>query len=157
MSSSNYCFLTCIQISQEAGQVVQYSHLLKNFSVCCDPYKGFGIASKAEIDLFLELSCFLDNPTMLSIWSLIPLPFLNPVCMYGSSQFKNGWSLAWRIFEHYLASMWNEHNWAVLFTSFGIVFLWDLNENWPFRILWPLLSFPNLLAYRVEHFNSIIF
>ena len=38
MSSSNYCFLTCIQISQEAGQVVWYSHLLKNFPVCCDPH-----------------------------------------------------------------------------------------------------------------------
>ena len=37
--------------------------LLKNFSVCCDPYKGFGIVSKAEIDVFLELSCFLDDPT----------------------------------------------------------------------------------------------
>ena len=36
--SSNCCFLTCIQISQEAGQVVWYSHLLKNFPVCCDPH-----------------------------------------------------------------------------------------------------------------------
>ena len=63
MSSSNCCFLTYIQISQEAGQVVWYSHLLKNFSVCCDPHKGIGIVNKAEIDVFLELSCFLDDPT----------------------------------------------------------------------------------------------
>ena len=63
MSSSNCCFLTCIQVSQKAGQVVWYSHLFQNFPVCCDPHsKGFGIVDKAEIDVFLELSCFLDDP-----------------------------------------------------------------------------------------------
>ena len=64
MSSSNYCFLTCIQISQEAGQVVWYSHLLKNFPlfVVIHTVKGFGIVSKAEIDVFLELSCCFDDP-----------------------------------------------------------------------------------------------
>ena len=64
MSSSNCCFLTCIQISQEAGQVVWYSHLLKNFPVCCDLHtvKGFGIVNKAEVDVFLELSYFSDDP-----------------------------------------------------------------------------------------------
>ena len=63
MSSSNCCFLTYIQISHEPGQVEWYSHLLKNFPVCCDLYKGFGIVNKAEIDVFLELSCFFDGPT----------------------------------------------------------------------------------------------
>src|SRR5574337_521996 len=60
MSSSNCCFLTCIQVSQEAGQVVWYSHLLKNFPqfVGTHTVKGFGIVNKAEIDVFLELSCF---------------------------------------------------------------------------------------------------
>src|SRR5574340_58725 len=62
MSSSNCCFLTCIQISQEANQVVWYSHLFQNFPVCCDTHKGFGIVNKAEIDVFLELSCFFDDP-----------------------------------------------------------------------------------------------
>ena len=64
MSSSNCCFLTCIQISEEAGQVVWYSHLLKNFPVCCDLHtvKGFGIVNKAEVDVFLELSYFSDDP-----------------------------------------------------------------------------------------------
>ena len=61
MSSSNCCFLTCIQVSQEAGQVVWYSHLFQNFPVYCDPHKGFGIINKAEIDVFLELSCFFDD------------------------------------------------------------------------------------------------
>ena len=59
MFSFNSCFLTCIQISQEAGQVVWYSHLLKNFPqfVVIHKVKGFGIVNKAEVDIFLELSC----------------------------------------------------------------------------------------------------
>ena len=64
MSSSNCYFLTCIQISQEAGQVVWYSHLLKNFPQFIVIYtvKGFGIVNKTEIDVFLELSCFFHDP-----------------------------------------------------------------------------------------------
>ena len=50
-------------------------------------------------------------------------------------------------FEHYFASMWNECNCAIVWTFFGIAFLWDWNENWLFPVLWPLLSFPNFLAY----------
>ena len=61
---SNCCLLTCIQISQEAGQVVWYSHLLKNFPqfIVIHTVKGFGIVSKAEIDVSLKLSCFFDDP-----------------------------------------------------------------------------------------------
>ena len=64
MSSSNCCFLTCIQISQEAGQVVWYSHLFQNFPqfVVIHTVKGFGIISKAEVNVFLKLSCFFDDP-----------------------------------------------------------------------------------------------
>ena len=64
MSSSNCCFLTCIQISQEAGQVVWYSHLFKNFPqfIVIHTVKGFGLVHKAEIDVFLELSCFYNDP-----------------------------------------------------------------------------------------------
>ena len=62
MSGSNCCFLTCIQISQEAGQVVLDPHLLKNF-VVINMVKGFGIVNKAEVDVFLKLSCFFDDPT----------------------------------------------------------------------------------------------
>ena len=66
MSGSNCCFLTCIfpQISQEAAQVVWYSHLFKNFPqfVVIHTVKGFGIVNKAEIDVFLELSWFFDDP-----------------------------------------------------------------------------------------------
>ena len=157
MSSSNCCFLTCIQVSQEAGQVVWYSHLLKNFPVYCDPHKGFGIVNKAEIDVFLELFFFFHDPadvgnlisgssafskTSLNIWTFPVQVFLKP-------GLEN--------FEHYFTSMWDECNGVVVWAFFDIAFPWDWNENWPFPVLWLLLSFPNLLAYWVQHFHSIIF
>ena len=64
MSSSNCCFLTFIQASQERGQMAWYSHLFKNFPqfIVIHKVKGFGIVNKAKIDVFLELSCFFDDP-----------------------------------------------------------------------------------------------
>ena len=64
MDTSNCCFLTCIHVSQEAGQVVWYAHLFQNFPqfIVIHTVKGFGIVNKSEIDFFLELSCFFDDP-----------------------------------------------------------------------------------------------
>ena len=159
MSSSNYCFLTCIQISQEAGQVVRYSYLLKNFPqfIVIHTVKGFGIVNKAEIGVFLEPSCFFDDPMDVG----------NLTC--GSSDFSKSSLTIWKFtvhillkpdlekFKHYFTSVWDECNCAVVWAFFGIAFLWDWNENWPFPVLWLLLSFPDLLANWVQHFYSIIF
>ena len=159
MSSSNCCFLTCVQVSQEAGRVVWYSHRSINFPqfVVIHTVKGFGIVNKTEENVFWEPSCFFYDPTdvgnlisgssassksSLCIWKFLVHTLLKP-------PLKN--------FEHYLASMWNEHNCAVVWSFFGIALLWDWKENWPFPILWPLLSFLNLLGYWVKHFHSIIF
>ena len=144
MSSSNCCFLTCMQISQQAGQVVWYSHFLKNFPQCVVVHtvKGFGIVNKAEIGVFLELSCLFDDP----------MDFGNLIS--GSSAFSksslNIWNFTAHVllkpglenFEHYFTSVWDECNCVVVWTFFGIAFLLDWNENWPFPVLWPLLSFP---------------
>ena len=64
MSSYNCCFLTCVQISQETGKVVWYSHLFQNFPqfVVIHTVKGFSIVNKAEVDIFLEFSCFFYDP-----------------------------------------------------------------------------------------------
>ena len=117
--------------------------------------KGFGIVNKTEVDIFLELSYFIDDPT--DVGNLIS----------GSSAFsKTSWNI-WKFtvhillmpdlenFEHYFASLCDECNCVIAWTFFGIAFLWDWNENWPFPVLWPLLSFPNLLAYWVQTFHSI--
>ena len=137
MSSSNCCFLTYIEISQEAGQVVCYFHLLKNFPqfVVIQTVKGFVIVNKAKVDVFLELSCSGSSAfskSTLNIWKFTVHVLLKP-------DLEN--------FEHYFASMWNECSCAVVCTFFGIAFFGDSNENWLFPVLQPLLSFPNLLAY----------
>ena len=159
MSSSSCCFLTCIQVSQEAGQVVCYSHLFQNFPqfIVIHTVKGFGLVNKAEIDVFLELSCFSDDSAdvvnLISGSSAFSKTSLNirkfTVHLLLNPGLEN--------FEHYFASVWDECNCAVVWAFFGIAFLWDWNENWPFPVLWPLLSFPNLLAYWVQHFHSMIF
>ena len=137
MSSSNCCFLTCIQISQQAGQVLWYSHLLKNFPqfIVIHTVKGFGIVSKAEIDVFFWNSLpFSMIQRMLAIWSLVPLPFLHPAWTSGSSQFTYCCSLAWRILSitllacemsaivQYLIILWHclslRLEWKLLFSSF---------------------------------------
>ena len=158
MSSSNCCFSTCIQISQEAGKVIWYYHLFKNFPQCfmIHTVKGFGVVNKAEVDFFWNSLAFSMIHQMLAIWSLVPLPFLNPAWTSGSSWFTY-LKPDLENFEHYFASMWDEFNCVGIWTFFEIALLWDWNENWPFLVLWPLLSFPNLLAYRVKHFYSIIF
>ena len=104
---------------------------------------------------FLEFSCLIFDP--LDVSNLIT----------GSSAFSKSSLNIWKSsvhvlvkpslkdFEHYLASMWDECNCAVVWTFFGPALLW--NENWLFPVLWPLLSYPDLLAYWVQHFCSIIF
>ena len=64
MSGSNCWFLTCIQVSQKAGKVVGYSPLFKNFPyfVVIHTVKGFSVVNEAEVDVFLELSCFFYDP-----------------------------------------------------------------------------------------------
>ena len=71
--------LLFIQISQEAGQVVWYSHLFQNFPqfIVIHTVKGFGIVNKAEVDVFLELFCFFHDPEDVGNLISVPLPFLN--------------------------------------------------------------------------------
>ena len=121
------------------------------------PVKGLGIVNETEISIFLELSCFFDDSadvgnlisdsSVFSKYSLNIWKFTVHVLL--KSSLEN--------FEHYFASMWDECNYEVVWAFFGIAFLWDWNEYWPFPVLRPLLSFPNLLAYWVQHFHSIIF
>jgi len=92
MPSSNCCFLTWIQISQKAGQVVWYSYLLENFPqfVVIHTVKGFGIVNKAEIDVFLELSYFFDDS--MDVGNLTS----------GSSAFSKSSLNIWKLMVHIL-------------------------------------------------------
>ena len=99
MSSSNCCFVTCIQISQEAGHVIWYSHLIQNFPqfLVIHTVKGFVIANKEEIDVLLDLSCFFHDPV--DVGNLISgsSAFSKSSRTSGSSRCMYCWSLAWRI------------------------------------------------------------
>ena len=147
MSSSNCCFLTCIQVSQEADQVVWYSHLSQNFPqfIVIHTVKGFGIVNKA--DVFLKLSCFFNDPT--DVGNLIS----------GSSAFSKSSFNIWKFSvlvllkpslensEHYFASVWDECNPMVVWTFFDITFhgigmKTDLFQScghcWIFQICCPI-------------------
>ena len=119
----------------------------KNFPqfVVIHRVKGIGTVNKGEIDVFLELSCSFDDladvgnlisgsafsQSSLNIWKFMVHVLLMP-------GLEN--------FEPYFTSGWDECNCALVWAFFGIAFLRDWNGNWPFLVLWPLLSFPNLLT-----------
>ena len=149
MSSSNCCFLACIQVSQEAGQVVWYSHLFQNFPqfVVIHTVKGFGVVKKAKVDVFLKLSCFFDDPV--DVGNLIS----------GSSAFSktslNIWKFTVHVllkpglenFEHDFTSVWDECNCVVVWAFFGMAFFGivmktDLFQScghcWVFQICWHI-------------------
>ena len=157
MSSSKCCFLTCIQISQKAGQVVWYFHLFQNFLqfVVIHTVKGFGIVNKADVDVFLELFCFFDDST--NVGNLI----------FGSSAFStsslNIWNFSVHVllkpglenFEHYFASVWVECNCVVVWAFFGIAFLPTISyiylqlaklQNLKFRLQNLRSKLPRLLS-----------
>ena len=137
--------------------MVWYSHLFQNFPqfIVIHTVKGFGVVNKAKVDVFLELSCIFDDPA--DVGNLTS----------GSSAFSKSNLNIWKFtvhvllkpnlenFELYIACVWDEYNYAVVWTLFGIAFIWDWNENWPFPVLWSLLSFTDLLVYWVQHLKQL--
>ena len=99
ISGSNCCFLSCIQVSQDVCKVVWYSCLFESFPqfVVIHTVKDFSVVKEAEVVVFWNSLALPLIWWMLALWSLVPLPFLNPTCTSGSSQFTYCWSLAWRI------------------------------------------------------------
>ena len=140
MSSSNCCFLTCIQISQEAGKVIWYSHLFQNFPqfVVIHTVKGFGEVNKAEIDVFLELSCLFNDPT--DVGNLIT----------GSSAFSKSSLCIWKFSIHillrpslkdFLSLPCYNVKWVQLYSSLNI--LWhcpSLGLEWKLTFSSPVVT-----------------
>ena len=123
--------MTGIQVSQETDKVVWYSYPFKNFLqfIVIHTVKGFSVVNEAEVDVFLELLCFLHNPrnfgnlisdsSAFSISSLYIWKFMVHVLLKPSL----------KDFEHNLTSMRNESNCTVVLTFLGTALLWDWNEN----------------------------
>ena len=109
--------------------------------------KGFGIVNKAEVDVLLELSCFFYDPV--DVGDLIS----------GSSAFSKSSLNIWKVmvhillkpglenFEHYFASVKDECNCVVVWKYFGIAFLWNWNENYPFPVLFYGIHKPKTRFY----------
>ena len=160
MFSSNCCFLTCIQISQEADQAVWYSHLFKNFPqfVVIYTVKGFGIVNKAEIKAFLELSCFFDDPVAVGKLISGSLPFLNPNWTSGSSRFTSCWSLAWEFWALLFKCVrWVQFENSLSLPFFGIRMKTDLFQSCEqcrvFKMCWHI-EFSPLTALSFRIWNS---
>ena len=164
MSSSNSCFLPCIEVSHKAGNMVWYSHLFENIPqlIVIQTVKGFSIINEAEVDDFLECSCIFYDPV--DVDNLIS----------GSSAFSKSSLHVWKLsvhvllkpslkdFEHNLSSMWNEYNCTVIKTllelpSFGIRMKTDLFQScghcWVFQICWPI-EWITLTASSFRIWNS---
>ena len=106
--------------------------------------KGFGIVNKAEVDVFLELSCFFNDPT--------DVGYLISSSSAFSKSSLNIWKFTVHIplkphledFEHYFTSVWDECNSSLVRIFFSNASLWDWDENWPFPVLWPLVQFSSV-------------
>ena len=122
MPSSNFSFLTCLQISQEVGQVVWYSHLFKIFHSLLWSTQSKAVVNEAEVDVFLKFSCFFYDPT--DVGNLIS----------GSSDFSKSSLNIWKFsvhvllkhslenLEHYFARVWDECNCAWVWISLALPF-----------------------------------
>ena len=136
MSSSNCCFPTCIQILRRQ---VRWSGIPISWRIFHSLWwstqsKSFKTVNEAEVDGFLEISCLFYDPVdvgnLISGFSAFSKSSLNiwkfSVHVLFKPSLKN--------FEHYFASVWNECNYVVVWTFFGIAFLWDWNESWPLAL-----------------------
>ena len=158
MYGCNCCFLSCIQVSQEAGKVLWYAISLIVFHSFLwytqqRIWNSQWNRSRCFSGLLLKflwstiVGNLISGSSAFSKYSLYILKF--SVHMLLKPSLKN--------FEHYLAITWNSDNCTVVWTVLGIALPWDWNENWPFPVLCSLLSFPCFLADWVQNFNSIIF
>ena len=127
MSSSNCCFLFCIQVSQKTDKVVWYSHLFKNVPlfVVIIIVKGFSIVNEAEVDVFLEFPCFFYDPRNVGSSSSA---FSKPSLYVWKFSVHGLLKPSLKDMEHNFASMKSAQG-TVVSTFFGIALLWDWNEN----------------------------
>ena len=117
--------------------------------------KGFGIVNKAEIDVFLELSHFFNNPP--DVGNLISGSSASSKSSLNNSKLMVHVLLKPSLenFEHYFASMWDEYNCAIVWAFFGIAFLWDWSENWPFLVLFS--KFAGILSATLSQHHLLGF
>ena len=105
---------------------------------------------------FLQFSCFFNNATDIGNLISSSSAFSKSSLHIWKFSVHLLWKPSLKEFEHYFASMWNDCNCVVVWTFFGIDFLWDWNENWPFPVLWPLLSFPSFFPSTHHYLTQYV-
>ena len=150
MSYSNCCFLTHIQISQEAGKVAWYSHSWRIFHNLLWFTQSKALASSAKQKYMISSNYLVFFYDPMDVDNLISGPSPFSKCSLNIWKFLVHGLLKPSLenFEHYFTSVWDDCNCVVVWAFFGIAFLRDWNENWPFPVLWPLLCFPK--CWRIE-------
>ena len=158
MSSSNCCFLTCMRFLRRQVRWSGDPISLRIFQfIVIHTIKGFSVVNEAEADFFfLNSLAFSMIQQRFAIWSLAPLPLWNPA-LHLKVLSSHTAEAQLEDFEHNHASMWNEHNYMIVWTFFGIAFLCDRNENWPLPVLWLLLSFQICCQIECSIFTSSSF
>ena len=148
MSSSNCCFLTCIQVSQKAVKVLWYFHLFKNFPVVViHTVKDFSIVNEAEVDVSLEPPCFLHDTT--NVHNLISgsSASLKPSLYIWKFSIHILLKTSLKDFEHYLVSMWNEHTCTIV---------WILCHCLPLTFEWKVTFSSPLATAEFSKFADIL-
>ena len=160
MSSSNCCFLTCIQISQDAGQMLWYSHLFKNFpqSVMIYTVKGFGIINETEDNVFLEFSCFfydlVDVGNLISGSSAFYKSSLNSSSLevHGSCTVEAWLGEFWALLCYHVRWVQLCHSLNILWHCLSLGLKWKLTFSscghcWVFQIFWHIDLFKNIMPW----------
>ena len=155
-SNSSRCFFTCIQTSQAADKVFWCWCFLKHFPVCCDPHSPRLFCTQwGELHVLLEFSSFICDPA--DVGNLL----------LSSSAFSKSRLSVLKFLVHLPLKTWRL--WTFLFqyvrwvlllvvwTFFDMPFLWDRNESWTLPVVWPMLSFPSMLAYWISTFTTSSF
>ena len=145
---------TDLQISRGRSDNLVFPSLSEFSTVCGDPH------SQRLWHSQLSRNRYFSGTLLLFPWSSYVGNLISDSSAFSKTSL-NIWKVMIHIllkpglenFEHYFPSMWDECSCTVVWAFFGIAFLWDWNENWPFPVLWPLLSFPNLLTYWVHHLS----
>ena len=132
-----------------------FPSLSELFTVYCDPHsQRLWHSQKAEIDVFLELSCFFHDPedvgNLISGSSAFSKSSLNTVLILLKPVLDN--------FEHYFTNMWYECNCVVVWALFGIALICDWNGNWPFPVATAELSkFAGILSAALSQHHLLGF
>ena len=152
MSSSNCCFLTCKQISQEGSQVIWYSHPFEDFLqfVVIHTVKGFGIVNKTKRGLFLEIPCSFHDPEDVGNLNVRSFAFFKSVLNIWKFMVHVMLQCSMQDFEYNLATMGDECNWPVVWTFFSTTLLGNWDEDWPFPVATAISKFPVQICWHIE-------